>query len=508
MTSVQQQRLGADTISFQTISVNTRSTTVVQSALYDAVITGSANFAGSTVLGLGTYSMSVTASNVGAGAGQCVATTDSSGNVQFRRIQAGTDLAISSTTDTITLSLAPSITRTDTTVNGAFVGNLNAITSVTCSSVNFTGNVSVTGTFSPAIPTSAIWAPLNKADLLTVDTSGNAISHVAIGLSDNLVLSVDNTSPSGLSWITQPNIAQNIETTISASTAGQLLYIGNNTNFTTTGVSTGYNYITTQYPDIMLLSYDSGATGWTGFLSEVRPGFNIARTNLDASLTFTNGCIVSNSLQLSTPQYVTGTGTSRYVVYDQNNGYWQINTKITSVNGTDPVYLCFDQGTPLSTGTVASVSQSGSLNLYSATGTIPLVGGLSSTATLTFRRLTRYTSTDKVDKWLMDIPEIRQSTGSAFNSFTIVTPTASLSSLQVFYDSIPIGTAIYAPVIIGFAANGTFAGISDIRAGSVAIERDTNGNFGVVFRYDGTQYSSGAGYLFVYPTVVSLAGTL
>nr|QYA18469.1 hypothetical protein KOM_12_200 [Clandestinovirus] len=530
--SVQQQRLSIDTINFQDVSVSTRSTSVVQSSVYDTILSGVTTLSGATVLGLGTYSMDVTAGNVGAGAGQCVASADSAGNVLLRRIKAGTDVAVTSDSTTVLVNLAPTISRTNTTINGTLSTDTSSINTVSnCANASFSGEITLNTTFSPALSPNTIWTPLNKGDLMTFDDNGNVITHISTGQADGNVLTVDNASPTGLRWISSPSSTLNLETALPLTQANRIAYITDNTAFAGTPIPTAYASILTAgnaRQPINFLQYNFvGAAGtrvsWADPRSAPGTTFNFSTT----SLTYPSYCTVTGSLASSEPKVtittstgITGTGTSRMVMHDGSGSGATANSVIVD-NGnstnvpilatgasTNPVGIYFGTGnTPTYSDCHVKFTPNGTygnLETWASQGSIT-VSGNPSTVFLSFKRIRRNdpnsaSSGTIIDTWQVDIPTFRGLAGNAFNSEKIITPTGA--SLSYFSDTIPTSQMVYCPIIFGYSTDGVFSNISDKRSGSMGIGRNSSGDFVVVFRYNGSQYAFGTGYIHVYPTSV------
>jgi hypothetical protein len=190
--------------------------------LFNATLDGTADFSAAFVIGLLGPDAQISATNLGSTS--ILQSSSLDGTSVLRRIKAGTDIAVSETSTTISVDAAATITRGSTSFSGvtssaAVIGTLNASSGLSVTGDAEIASSSITG-LPDFVPT--LWNPTTNGDLMTFSNAGAALTHPASVSGGTKYLTKNSASPTGLSWTTQT--PQNITSFITPTGINQVLY--------------------------------------------------------------------------------------------------------------------------------------------------------------------------------------------------------------------------------------------------------------------------------------------
>lgn len=252
-----QNRLTNDSMLFDRITA-TELTRVSQSTkLFGTTVTGTVDFSDALVVGL-LSDKTVTASSLGAGTGNVLSNSDTAGNIELRRIKAGTDVKVDTTSTSINVSLADNINRGSSSFSGGVTSGGTAATNLTVSgNLVIDGPVALSGTQNNLPGLSSLWTPTTNGDLLTFGNEGEAVTHPASTSGGVKVLARDTLSPTGLSWVTPTT--QTITSVITPTATNELVYT-DGTTITTLPVPAATEAVTVPTRPKYYLGYTNDLT--------------------------------------------------------------------------------------------------------------------------------------------------------------------------------------------------------------------------------------------------------
>jgi hypothetical protein len=328
MTTVKTTNIYTETAQFAQGAAGTTMVSKESATLRNAVLKGTNDFTAATVFGLGAYTSGVSAASLGGGTGVILSSSDTVGNMSFRRLKLIAPLEFEDGDASILkVTFANSTTLASLTSTGTLNTNLLTITGTTTVSGTVTlpattsGSIDVSAvtSFTPELTLLQVWTPQLKGDMLTFNaTTQDALTH-PLTVSNNQVLIADSTRTTGLRWGTlPPATVQNISQLFPLSVSDAFLLVDNSNGLNTLSKFTGYVGVTGMLAQYAMIGADGTQTLGARYLDPVTDTISTitASAPMALSTTLPNAAIVAfnNRASVGAAFHVVGTVTTPELV--------------------------------------------------------------------------------------------------------------------------------------------------------------------------------------------------